>query len=77
VAAVQLTAAPGAGNSVSVTLRDDGADTALSCTIANAATSCTNPSTNATIAAASTLSIEVTSTLLTPATSVLVGLESR
>lgn len=75
--AVQTTSAPGPGNTITVTLRAAGADTALSCTIADAATSCTNVGTNALIPAASTLSLEVSSTPTLLLTSLLVGFETH
>jgi hypothetical protein len=58
--AVKLTAAPGVGASRTFTLRDDGAATAVSCTISGTSTSCTSGSTSATISAGSELSIHVT-----------------
>lgn len=73
---VRLTTAPGAGNSVTVTLRANGADTALACTIADLATSCTNTANAATVAAASTIALQVSSTGLVPSTSLLIGLEA-
>lgn len=39
---VALSAAPGAGQTLAVTLRDGGADKAVTCTISNAATSCSD-----------------------------------
>jgi hypothetical protein len=76
--AVQLTTAPGAGQSVTVTVRDDGADTSLDCTITGGtATSCTNVADSPVIAAGSTLSLKISSTLTAAATSLLVGFETH
>ena len=75
--AVRTTVAPGAGNSITVTLRDDGADTALACTIADTATSCSNVAANPAIGAGSALSLAVTATLGVPTTALLVGLETK
>jgi hypothetical protein len=74
--AVQMASAPGGGNSATVTLRANGADTSLSCTIAGAATSCTNVADSPSIAAGATLSLEVTSSLGVLTTSLLVGFET-
>jgi len=74
--AVQTMSAPGGGNSLTVTLRADAADTALSCTIAGAATSCTNVADSPSIAAGATLSLEVSSSPGVLSTSVLVGFET-
>lgn len=74
--AVQTTVAPGTGNSLTVTLRVDGADTALGCTIAGTATTCTNVGDEASIPAASTLSYGVTSSPGVLSTSILVGFET-
>lgn len=74
--AVQASSAPGVGQSVTVTLRDDSADTALACTISGAATACTNTGTTASIGAGSTLSLEVTSTVGVVGTTLLVGFET-
>jgi hypothetical protein len=75
--AVQVTTAPGAGQSVTVTVRDDGADTPLACTITGAATSCTDVADSPVIAAGSTLSLRISSSLTAAATSLLVGLETH
>ena len=75
--AVRSSSAPGAGNTVTVTLRDDGSNTTLSCTIVDPATTCTNTSASATIAAGSTLSLSVSSSPTVPPISVLAGLETR
>jgi hypothetical protein len=74
---VRSTAAPGAGNSVTLTLRDEGADTPLSCSISGAATTCTNTDTSAAIAGSSALSLEVTSTGSLPTLSLFVGFQGR
>lgn len=74
--AVQATTAPGGGNSLTVTVRANGADTVLACTIAGAATSCTNTADSASIPADATLSLEVTSSVGVLSTSLLVGFET-
>ena len=71
--AVMATAAPGVGNSVTVTLRDDGVDTAVTCTISGLSTTCNSAAASATIAAGSRLSFELTSTGVIPALSLLAG----
>jgi len=71
------TAAPGAGNTVTVTLRDEGANTPLSCTIVGASTSCTNTDASAAVPASSALSLAVTSTGNVPTLSLLVGFQGR
>jgi hypothetical protein len=71
--AVVATAAPGVGNSVTVTLRDDGVDTALACTISGLGNTCNSAAASATIAAGSRLSFQLTSSGVVPATSLLVG----
>jgi hypothetical protein len=62
---------------VTVTVRDDGADTPLACTIAGTATSCTDVADSPVIAAGSTLSLRISSSLTAAATSLLVGLETH
>jgi hypothetical protein len=75
--AVRVTAAPGVGNSITVTLRVDGADTALTCTISGAATTCNSAAATASIPAASQLSFELTpSGLGLPTVAALVGWET-
>ena len=71
---VRTSMAPGLGNTVTVTLRDDGADTALACTVSGAATTCTSPAT-ALVGAGSALALKVSSTPAAPAMSLLVGFE--
>lgn len=73
---VRTDTAPGAANSVTVTLRDDGVDTALTCTVTASATACTSPSA-VLVGAGSALSLKVTSTPAVPATTLLVGLEGK
>jgi hypothetical protein len=70
--AVELTAAPGAGATRTFTLRDDGADTAVSCTISGSETTCTSTAT-ATVAAGSELSIRVSVSGLPASASALFG----
>jgi hypothetical protein len=75
--AVQTTSAPGTGNTLTVTLRVDGADTALACTLADLATSCSNVAADVSLPAGSTVSLEVSSTPTVLSTSVLVGFETH
>jgi hypothetical protein len=65
--AVKLTAAPGAGNSRTFTLQDDGIATAVTCTISDTSTSCTSGSGSASISPGSELSIRAEVTGLLPA----------
>ena len=58
--AVKLTAAPGVGASRTFTLRDDGADTAVSCTISDSDTTCNSGAASAMIAGGSELAIRAT-----------------
>jgi hypothetical protein len=69
---VRTSAAPGVGASVTVTLRDDTADTAVTCTVSGTNTTCTSPST-ATIAAGSKMSVKLTSTGVIAGLSILFG----
>jgi hypothetical protein len=75
--AVQVTTAPGAGQTVTVTVRDAGADTPLGCTITGTATSCTDVADSPVIAGGSTLSLRISSTLTAAATSLLAGFETH
>jgi hypothetical protein len=74
--AVRTSSAPGVGESVTVTLRDDGADTALACTVSAAATTCTNTGSTVTIGAGSALSLEVTAPATVLGMTLLVGFET-
>jgi hypothetical protein len=74
---VRSTAAPGIGNSVTLTLRDEAADTPLSCTISGSATTCTNTNAAAAIPGSSALSLEVTSSGSVPTLSLFVGFQGR
>ncbi len=69
---VRTSAAPGVGNSVIVRLRDDGADTAVTCTVSGTNTTCTSSS-SATIAAGSKMSVKLTSTGVIAGLSILFG----
>ncbi len=69
---VRTSAAPGVGNSVIVRLRDDGADTAVACTVSGTNTTCTSSS-SATIAAGSKMSVKLTSTGVIAGLSILFG----
>ena len=59
---VDVDVAPGAGTSRTITLRDDAADTAVTCTIADTATSCTYTGTPVTPVAGSKVNWELTNT---------------
>jgi hypothetical protein len=74
--AVRLTAPPGVGNSITVTLRANGTDSPLACTIADLATNCTNTATPATVPASSTIALRISSTGVVAATSLLIGFEA-
>lgn len=74
--AVRTSSAPGSGNSVTVTLRDDEVDTALSCTVSGTATTCTNTTASATISGGSVISLQLSSTGGVPLMSVFVGLNT-
>jgi hypothetical protein len=71
--AVQSASALPVAATVTVTLRDDAADTAVTCTIAALGTTCNSASASATIAAGSSLALEVTSTGVITGLSLLVG----
>ncbi len=60
--AIKLTAAPSGSHSRQFTLRDDGADTAVTCTISGSATTCNSGAATATIAAGSDLSFKIVTT---------------
>jgi hypothetical protein len=71
---VVATLAPGALASITVTLRDDAADTTVACTITGlGVTTCNSASASAVIAAGSKLTLKVTSTGVLLSTSILVG----
>jgi hypothetical protein len=71
---VRVTTAPGALSSVTVTLRDDGADTAVTCTVTGlGVTTCNSSAATATIAAGSRVSLKITSTGVLTGMSLLVG----
>lgn len=59
---VDLTAVPGVGNSWAMTLRKNGADTALTCTISGLSTTCTDTSNTVSIAVGDLLAIAATET---------------
>jgi len=59
---VKLSDAPGAGNSRTFTLRDDGADTGVSCVISDAAPRCDSGAATATIGPSSEVTIKMTAT---------------
>jgi hypothetical protein len=71
---VRTSMAPGAGNSVTITLRANGADTGVSCTISETATTCSSTAT-ALVGAGSALALKISSSPATPAMSLLVGFE--
>jgi len=75
--AVRTTVAPGTGSSMTITLRVNGADTSLSCTVSGTGTTCSNTSATVTVAAGSRLALELSSSDATlPVMSVLVGWEA-
>lgn len=71
--AVKLSAAPGIGASRTFTLRDDGAGTAVACTIAGLDTSCTSGASSAPVSAGSELSIQSSVSGLPTVASALYG----
>jgi hypothetical protein len=71
--AVKTSVAPGIGNSVTVTVRDDAVDTTVTCTVSGLATTCSSGAASATIAAGSRISLKLTSTGTITPLSVLVG----
>lgn len=58
----RLTVAPGAGKSVAFTLYQNGSSTAVTCTISDAATSCSDTTHSATIFAGDNVSVEIVPT---------------
>ena len=75
--AVNATSAPGAGGSITVSLRANGADSPLTCTISDPATTCLNRSSAAAIPGGSTISLQITSSGTILTTNLLVGFEGR
>ena len=71
--AASVGTAPGVGATRTFTLRDDGLDTSVSCTISGLDTACGGGSTTATIAPGSELSIRMTTTGFAAATVVAFG----
>jgi hypothetical protein len=61
---------------LTVTLRDDGVDTAVTCTIAALSTTCDSASLSATILAGSRLSLKISSTGVPSSLSLLIGWEA-
>lgn len=59
---INLSAAPGTGNSVAFTVRDNAANTALTCTISNSATTCSDTTHSAVIAQNDLLTISIVPT---------------
>jgi hypothetical protein len=74
---VRATRAPGAGGSITVNVRANGADTPLGCTISAEATSCSNAFSSASIPASSPISLQVSSSGTILTTALLVGFEGR
>ena len=75
--AVSLSAAPGAGNTLVVTLRDNGANATLTCEIDDTATTCSNNSNLDLLAAGDLISYSVVTTgtiTVTPNVNINVGL---
>jgi hypothetical protein len=73
---VRATAAPGAGNSMTVTLRANGTDTAVACTISSAATTCTSAG-SALVGAGSAIALKISSSPAATTTALLIGFEGR
>ena len=70
---VNLSAAPGAGNSIAFTWRDGASSKALTCTIANTATSCSDTTHSFTVAQGDLVDIQLVTTgtvLVTPVTTI-------
>jgi hypothetical protein len=75
--AVSATSAPGTGGSITVSLRANGADTPVACTISDPATMCQNLSSSAAIPGGSTISLQIISSGTILSTNLLVGFEGR
>jgi hypothetical protein len=74
---VRTTVAPGTGASVTITLRVNGADTSLFCTVSGTGTTCSNTSAAVAVAAGSRLALEISSSdAVLPTMSLLVGWEA-
>jgi hypothetical protein len=73
--AVIVNTVPQAGSTITVTLRNDGAGTALGCTITGPATSCSNTGSSAAISPGSRVSLEISSTGVVLTTAVMAGFE--
>jgi hypothetical protein len=73
--AVKASSAPGTGGSITVSLRANGADTALTCTISDPATTCLNLSSSAAIPGGSPISLQISSSGTILTTNLLVGFE--
>lgn len=73
---VRVPAAPGAGNSLTVTLRANGVSTVLACTISGLATSCSDDANAAAVGANSTIALQISSTGVVASTSLLVGFKA-
>lgn len=74
--AVRTGTALGVAATVTITLRDDGADTAVTCTVNALSTTCNSASATATVAAGSRLALKITSTGIFSGLSVLVGFQA-
>ena len=75
--AVKTSAAPGLGNTVTVTVRAEGADTSVTCTVSGLGTTCSNSSASATVNAGSRVLLKLTSTGTITPLSVLVGWQAN
>jgi hypothetical protein len=73
--AVSVSTIPETGSTISVTLRNNGAGTALGCTITGPATSCSNTVSSAEISPGSAIALEISSTGVVLTTAVMVGFE--
>jgi hypothetical protein len=70
---VQVTTSPGAGNSRTFTLRDDAADTSLTCTVSGTNTTCNSGAATVAIAAGSRVSLKSVAAGAPPNTDALFG----
>jgi hypothetical protein len=75
--AVAVSTVPQAGSTITVTLRNDGAATPLSCTITGPATNCANTANSAAIGPGSALALEISSTGVVLTTAIMVGFDAR
>lgn len=70
--AVKVSAAPGTGNSLTFTFRDAGSSTGVTCTISNAATSCSDVTHTAAITAGDLIDVQMVDTGVTATVSAVI-----